>query len=108
MDSFCETVVDGNVQRVDEDEPNTDEEDEETHPLFVMAKAGLLSHAGVTWEPDNSTDYPWYQNFFARLFHRHKKYADRGIEFADHEAHLRFMQMAEKIKVGDMECFMGD
>jgi hypothetical protein len=105
MDSFCETVVDGNVQDTDFRRQNTDEE---THPLFVMAKSGLLSRAGVIWEPDNSTHYPWYQNFFARLFHRHKKYADRGIEFADHEAHLRFMQMAEKITVGDTECLIMD
>jgi hypothetical protein len=40
----------------------------------------------------------FFHNFVAKLLHRHRKYAKRGISFVDHEAHLLYVKMADRFR----------
>jgi hypothetical protein len=48
----------------------------------------------------------FYHNFFARLFHRYRKYSERGIEFVGISTalHTAFLEMASGISLHRTQC----
>ena len=76
------------------------------NPVFAIPE---LAQGEVRW--DASRVYgPWYTDFFGRLFHRHMKYRERGIEFPSvgRRTLQRFKEVEKGVNIGDIECLIVD